>query len=129
VTTLERFDLDRIAKRYGIEMIERTLPTDTDVEAVVAERLTALLEARLRDRDKLQAERSLRFVPLARSLSENEEESAVIAMLLDDYYQQMLHAPVSRPSDSPPAPAAREEEPSGRRGPRRDSRDGRRRRR
>jgi ATP-dependent RNA helicase DeaD len=140
VTTLERIDLDRIARRYEIELAERPLPTDADVEAVVAERLTALLEARLRDRDKLQAERSLRFVPLARSLAENEEESAVIAMLLDDYYQQMLHAPVSRPADTPPAAERLEEAPSGDRGPRRgrsgrggrdgrDSRDGRRRRR
>jgi ATP-dependent RNA helicase DeaD len=127
VTTLERFDLDRIAKRYGIEMTERPLPTDIDVETVVAERLTALLEARLRDRDKLQAERSLRFVPLARSLAENEEESAVVAMLLDDYYQQLLHAPVSRPSDKPVAERSyqSEERPAGRR-PRRDSHEGRR---
>ena len=79
------------------------MPTDADVEAVVAERVTALLEARLRERDKLQTERSRRFVPLARSLAENEDESAIIAMLLDDYYQQMLHAPVPQPSDTPPA--------------------------
>ena len=75
-------------------MREAPLPTDEDVEAVVTERLTTLLEARLRDRDRLQAERSRRFVPLARSLAENEDESAIMAMLLDDYYQQMLHAPV-----------------------------------
>jgi ATP-dependent RNA helicase DeaD len=81
------------------------MPTDEDVEAIVAERVTALLEARLRERDKLQAERSQRFVPLARSLAENEDESAIIAMLLDDYYQQMLHAPLPQPTegtDQPP---------------------------
>ena len=94
VNSLELMQLERIAKRYNIEMIRREMPTDEDVQAVVSERLTALLEARLRDRDKLAEERSRRFVPLARALAENEDESALIAMLLDDYYQQVLHAPL-----------------------------------
>lgn len=97
-TRTEKLVLDRIGKRFDIDFEERPLPADADVEAVVAERLTALLEARLRARDKLQAERSRRFVPLARMLAENEDESAIIAMLLDDYYQQLLHAPVTPPS-------------------------------
>ena len=101
VNSIERMTLDRIAKRYTIDMQERPLPTDADVEVIVAERVTALLEARLRERNKLQTERSERFVPLARSLAENEDEAAVIAMLLDDYYQQMLHAPLPQPSDAP----------------------------
>ncbi len=103
VSGVEKFDLDRIAKRYTIDLQERPLPTDADVETVVAERVTTLLEARLRERDKLQTERSQRFVPLARSLAENEDESAIIAMLLDDYYQQTLHAPVPQPPESPAA--------------------------
>ncbi len=101
VTDLEKIELDRIAKRYGIEMQERPLPTNEDVETVVAERVTALLEARLRQRDKLLIERSRRFVPLGRSLAENEDESAIIAMLLDDYYQQTLHAPLLQPASAP----------------------------
>jgi ATP-dependent RNA helicase DeaD len=101
VSDLEKMDLDRIAKRFGIDLQERPLPTPADVEAVVAERVTALLEARLRQRDKLLIERSQRFVPLGRSLAENEDESAIIAMLLDDYYQQTLHAPLPQPSGTP----------------------------
>ncbi|MDP6371309.1 MAG: DEAD/DEAH box helicase [Vicinamibacterales bacterium] len=112
VTELEWFTLNKIAKAYGIEMQERPLPTPSDVEAVVAERVTVLLEARLRDRDSLKAERGQRFVSLARQLAENEDESALIAMLLDDYYQQSLHAPVPRPGEAPaaqprPEPAAK----------------------
>jgi ATP-dependent RNA helicase DeaD len=103
VSDLEKMDLDRIARRFGINLQERPLPTPADVETVVAERVTALLEARLRRRDKLHIERSQRFVPLARSLAENEDESAVIAMLLDDYYQETLHAPLPQPAE-PPAP-------------------------
>ncbi len=101
VSGVEGLVLDRIAKVYGIEMQERPLPTNGDVEAVVTERVTTMLEARLRERDKLSAERSQRFVPLARSLAESEDESAIIAMLLDDYYQQMLNAPLPQPSEAP----------------------------
>lgn len=100
VTDLEKMDLDRIAKRFGIDLQERPLPTPADVEAIVTERVTALLEARLRERDKLLIERSQRFVSLGRSLAENEDESAIIAMLLDDYYQQTLHAPLPQPTGS-----------------------------
>ncbi len=104
VSDLEKMDLDRIARHFSIDLQERPLPTPVDVESVVAERVTALLEARLRQRDKLLIERSQRFVPLGRSLAENEDESAIIAMLLDDYYQQTLHAPLPQPSGEPAAP-------------------------
>ena len=116
VAGVEKFELDRIAKRFSIDLQERPLPTDEDVEAIVSQRLTALLEARLRDRDKLQTERSRRFLPLARSLAENEDESDLIAMLLDDTYQQTLHAPPPHPSgEAAPAPRSREQKSGGRR--------------
>ncbi len=53
VRMMDRAPIARIEKRYEFEMIEMPLPTDEDVEAVVTERLTTLLEARLRDRDNL----------------------------------------------------------------------------
>ena len=105
VSEAETLNLDQIAKRYGVEFQQRSVPTDDDVAAVVAERLTGLLEARLRDRDALKAERSRRFIALARQLAENEDESKIIAMLLDDYYQQTLHAPPGEPAVAAPAPA------------------------
>ena len=98
VSELEKMELMRIAKRFTIDMQERAVPTDVDVEMVVAERVTALLETQLRNRDKLQVERSQRFVPLGRSFAESEDESAIIAMLLDEYYQKTLHAPVPEPA-------------------------------
>ena len=75
--------------------------TSPHLRCAVGERVTVLLEARLRERDKLQTERSRRFVALGRSLAENEDELPIIAMLLDDYYQQMLHSPVPQPGDEP----------------------------
>ena len=116
VGIVEKRDLDRIAKRYGIDIEERVLPTDEDVQAVVAERLTALLEQRLRDRDNLQAERSRRFEPLMRTLADSETGQALLTMLLDEEYQRLLHAPVPHPEGEAPAPR-RERVPNG--GPRR----------
>ncbi|PKN92859.1 MAG: ATP-dependent helicase [Chloroflexi bacterium HGW-Chloroflexi-6] len=110
----EKFALERIAKQYSIEMEERLIPTDADVQVVVAERATALLEARLRARDKLQTERSQRFLPLVRSLAENDEELALLTMLLDDYYQQTLHGIVPGPVAQSSGTAARSPEPSRR---------------
>lgn len=98
VAEMEKFKLQSIARYYNINMEERPLPDDEEMERVVAERITALLEAKLRARDNLQIERMRRFLALARNLSQSEDELALIAMLLDDYYQQSLH--------EPPAPAA-----------------------
>lgn len=89
----EQVQLDKIARHYSIDFQERPCPTDEDVTAVVAERTTVLLEAKLRDRDKLQAERMKRFVPLVRQWAQDEDTVSLMAMLLDDYYQQSLHAP------------------------------------
>jgi len=97
VNPMEKPALDRIARQYQIELEERILPSDEDVAKVVAERLTALLEARLRERDKLQAERSQRFESLARELAGQEDELPIITMLLDEYYQKMLHPVVEKP--------------------------------
>ena len=105
VNSGERFALQRIAKEYKIDIQARPIPSDEEVAAVVAERLTALLEARLRGRDKLQTERSARFDALARGLAEAEGELPLITMLLDDIYQQMQHAPVAEPGDEPARPA------------------------
>ncbi len=101
----EKYALDKIAKEFSIPLQERPIPSDADVEEMVTERMTALLEAHLRRRDKLQSERSHRFAPLARSLAESEDESAIITMLLDEYYQASLHTPAPQPSGTPaPAP-------------------------
>jgi len=122
VNGMEKYGLERIAKQFSIDIEKRPVPTDEAVEAVVSERLTALLEARLRGRDKLQTERSGRLAALARNLAENEDELAIITMLLDDYYQQMLHAPVAPPPTSTTTAAAHRPPPAERRTRRRTGR-------
>lgn len=118
----DKLALDRIAKRFGIQFEERDLPTDADLEAVVAERVTALLEARLRERDNIQHERSRRFTALARAWAENEDELPLLTMLIDAYYQETLHKPVAPPAGDEPSAPARSGEEGKRSGGRRRTR-------
>lgn len=122
VGRMEEMALQGVAKQYGIDMEQRPLPTDEDVRKIVAERTTVLLEMELRSRDQLQKERLKRMIGLAASLGESDDELAVIAMLLDDFYQQTLHQ-TSTPAPSEPSPASppQRQRPSGgnRRGRRR----------
>ncbi len=106
VNRAEFGDLQRISKRYAIQLLERPLPSDEDVERVVSERIITLLEARMRNRDRLQTERMQRFLPLAHSLGESEEPD-LLAMLLDDFYQETFHAPLVPPEQGEPTPAQR----------------------
>jgi ATP-dependent RNA helicase DeaD len=104
VDVMEEMTLSRIAKRYDIDMQEWSLPSDEDVQAIVSERVTALLEARLRDRDRLKSERMRRFEPLLGEFQQTEEGMALLTMLVDDYYQEMLHAPPPQPPTVQPEP-------------------------
>lgn len=97
VTSLERRQLEQIGKRFKIKLQEYPLPDDNDVEKVVSERVIALLEARLRSRDKLQSERMQRFTSLALNLGENDDGARLLTMLLDDFYQETFHAPLFTP--------------------------------
>ena len=91
ITGLEDREIRKIASIYKIEFEERPAPTDEEVAAVVAERLTAQLEAALRGRDKLQAERMRRFMPLAAELAATDEGRTLLAMVLDDRYYTATH--------------------------------------
>jgi len=99
VAGMEQFRLRDIAKSFSINFQERTLPVDEEVETIVSQRVTALLEAKLRMRDSLQVEHMQRFIPLVKSLLQNEEEIALIAMLIDDFYQATLNTPPPQPPE------------------------------
>lgn len=101
----EIMELRRIAKQFKIDMDERETPTEEEVSKVVSQRATALLEARLRELDSLQRERLQRFLPLVQSLSDSDETAQLIAMLLDEYYQEQLHAPAHRKGRSSRGPS------------------------
>lgn len=92
VNISEQANLLRIGKQFGIPFLEMPLPSDEDVEKVVSERIITLLEAHMHTRDRVENERSQRFINLARQLSTDEDENALLAMLLDDFYQNTFHA-------------------------------------
>jgi ATP-dependent RNA helicase DeaD len=98
VSPAEKAALLGIGKRFGIDLQEIPLPSDEDVQRVVSERVTALLEARLRGRDRLKVERMQRFQSLATSLAQGEDETSLLAMLLDDFYQESFHFPLGLPA-------------------------------
>lgn len=123
VDFMEQVRLKRIARQYGIDLEERPLPDDEAVAEIVAERVTVLLEARLRGRDRLQVERMARFRPLVAELAESNAGRDLLAMLLDDYYQEQLHA-----IPAPPEEKKAEKRPQGEKKRRRRSSSGRRRR-
>ncbi len=105
VNQLEARKLRTIAKRYEINMQERSLPGDEDVAAIVSERAIVLLEAKLRDRDKLQIERMKRFGPMIHELIQTDHGLDLLAMLVDDFYHQALHKPLGEPEVQQKAPA------------------------
>lgn len=109
VDIMQKLELERIAKHYKIQMEQRPTPTDEDVAAVAGQRITALLEARLRNKTVLEKERMQRFAPVLRSLLADEEELPLVAQLLDELYQAALHAPVAVPEAKP---AARQHTPA-----------------
>jgi ATP-dependent RNA helicase DeaD len=113
VAGMEQFKLREISRIFDIDLHEKTLPTDEDVETIVSQRVIASLEAELRSRDSLENERMQRFIPLGRSLIEAEEESPLIAMLLDDYYQRTLQAPPQTPAVDEAPPSERRNTPHG----------------
>ena len=122
--------LRQIAKKYDIPLEERELPTEEELASRVGQRLTNLLEDRMRDRSNLERERQQRFVAVARQLVE-EGEPEVLAMLLDEAYQGSLHsAPVGPAMDRSESEydrkqrEARESGGRGRRGRRRDDDEG-----
>jgi ATP-dependent RNA helicase DeaD len=110
VGVLDKLNWHRIVDQYDIDVEERPLPSDEDVQDVMSERLTNLLEARLREKDQVEKERMERFEPLARELAETESE--LVAMLLEEAYERMRGgSPVGEEGEAPAPP--RSEKKSG----------------
>lgn len=103
--------LAHIQAQYDLKLEEHAIPDDDEVEAIVSERLIALLEARLRGRDRLQAERARRFSALATRLAEDEDGRELVTMMLDDTYQEALHAVPEKPVPAPPTQQPRQGTP------------------
>lgn len=120
VSNLERRELVKVAAMYKIKFKEQDVPTDEDVSNIVAQRLTAHLEAKLRERDKLKSERMQRFLPFVQELAESEEGQQLLAMVLDDTYHEVVHRQSSTGGE-PENQKAKQQQPQQR--PRRDGKN------
>lgn len=99
VSGMEEIEIEQIAKKFSIPMVEHHVPADEDLEALISQRAVFLLEARLRKADNIQKERMQRFMRAVGELAANEESRALLAMLVDEFYQGTFHAPLEQPSD------------------------------
>ena len=124
VDVIQRMELERIAARFKISFEEIKDPTEEDVAAIIEERLTALLEKKFRKLTNLERERASRFLPLVKKYAGDEDSMGLIAMLLDELYQNTLHRKPEAPAETrqqpeqqrPPKPK-RERRPEGNRDP------------
>jgi len=99
VSGMEEIELEQIAKKFSIPMVEQSLPADEELETLISQRAVFLLEARLRKADNIQKERMQRFMRTVGELAANDESRALLAMLVDEFYQSTFHAPLEQPSD------------------------------
>ncbi len=122
VDVMQKLELERIAKRFSVPLVHRETPSDTQVSQAVGQRVLALLEARNRKLTGLERERQRRFVPMVRVLSQggdlaaldaactaqpDEENFALLAMLLDQCYQDSLKQNISIPQENNQAHATK----------------------
>ena len=98
VDIMERIELERISKHYGLALLELKDPTEEDVAKVVSNRLMAQLESRWRRLTGLERLRAQRYARLARELAapaqddEGDSEGvSLLAMLLDACHQGTLN--------------------------------------
>ncbi len=85
----EESQLKAIAHRFDIQMEKRQLPTPEEVAARTSQRVTIVLEEKLRAKTNLERERLAQFVPMVKSLAEEEPE--LMAMLVDELNQTRMH--------------------------------------
>jgi len=111
VDVMQKMELMRIARQYSIQLQERELPTEADIAAHVAQRLTTVLESRLRAKDSLERERMRRFTDMAKAMSQDDDQVLLLAMLLDQSYQRAMHTPPPLPDGRTEGKAERRPEP------------------
>jgi ATP-dependent RNA helicase DeaD len=99
VSGMEEIELEQIAKKFSIPMVEHQIPDDEELETLISQRAVFLLESRLRKADNIQKERMQRFMRTVGELATNEDSRVLLAMLVDEFYQATFHAPLEQPSE------------------------------
>ena len=95
----EEAQLKAIAHRFDIHMEKRQLPEPEEVAARTAQRITVVLEEKLRSKTNLERERLAQFVPMVKELAEEEPE--LMAMLFDELNQASMRPNKPRQEPKP----------------------------
>lgn len=106
ITICEKFEEGKllgIARRYGFSVEQREVPSDDEIQQRLFERLVVYLENQLNDLAIMDRERTTRFLPLLDSMTEDEDQKLLMAMLLDRAYVQGVHGRVFEGRTLPPA--------------------------
>lgn len=90
VNQMEAIDLKKFARKAGISLEERQIPTDEQVQNLLCEKLSGRLESDLRDFSTAQKERSKRYAGVLREISEAGSAEEIFLMLLDSYHQTLI---------------------------------------
>jgi len=103
VDFVQKIEFKKLMQRFEIPIQEMPLPEEKDVVGVIEQRLTTMLEARQRELSHIQRERVARFLDPAGKLAADPEAHLLLAMLLDELYQQSLSKSPETP-DEPSKP-------------------------
>lgn len=90
VNQLEAIDLKKFANRTGINLEERKVPSEEQVQNRLCEKLSARLESELRDFTTAQKERSKRYRGVLNDINASENAEEIMLMLLDNYHQTLI---------------------------------------
>ncbi|WP_243546635.1 DEAD/DEAH box helicase [Pseudodesulfovibrio tunisiensis] len=116
VDVIQKAELGRIGVKFGIDFVEKSIPTDKDVAELAETRLTALLEKKNRAVKPIERERISRYKDMAKRFGEDPDTAFLLAILLDELYQHTLHALPQQPESTPtPKPSQTEEKRKARR--------------
>jgi ATP-dependent RNA helicase DeaD len=98
-TQTEKNSLLRITRKYGIDAQPHDVPSLQDVETRVAERMTIVLEERMREKTPRAQKHLDRFVPLVERLAETRP--VLLSILVDDLYLAYSLSRLSEPEEAP----------------------------
>ncbi len=94
VSEMDELKMHKLAKQYKINFDRREIPTVADIATAVAGRLMEKLREDRAQRDPMSLAGAERFIPFVQGLNSEEQadSAALVAMLIDDYYQASKEA-------------------------------------
>jgi ATP-dependent RNA helicase DeaD len=102
VNPMEAVDLKRFARKAGIELEERPVPDEKELQNFLSQKLSASLESDLRDFTTAQKERSKRYKGVLEEINSSENSEEIILMLINNYHQELIRK--GREVIEPPKP-------------------------